>query len=166
MTPCEACPVAGMPGVTCESIWRNSPVQCRHVAQNPRFAAEVKARSLDPEGWRPSAPPATEIPAGKRDRIDPASAPARRPADAPPCIYLGLPLPGEDGEQATRRCGTCRGEVRLKLWACLHPGHDEHPETTARDCTRCPDYEAGPSDDRASNATGTSHELNYWRGGN
>jgi hypothetical protein len=84
----------------------------------------------------------------------------------PPCVYLGLPIPGEGGAQATRECATCKGNVRAKLWACLHPGHEDRPETTNRECTRCPDYEAGSSDDRASNATGTSHELNYWRGGN
>jgi hypothetical protein len=60
-----------------------------------------------------------------------------------PCVFLGLPVPGEDGAPATRDCATCRGNVRLKVFACLHPAHEEQPETTARDCRGCGDYEVG-----------------------
>ena len=48
-----------------------------------------------------------------------------------PCFHLG----GQTGE---RKCETCQGEVRQKVFACLHP---EHSETTVKDCDRCGDYD-------------------------
>jgi hypothetical protein len=121
-------------GEECDSLRRNSPAQCRLLAANPAMAGTIRARSgaeWTPPAPRPAAPGGTPTVA------------ILRTADAPPCAYLGLPIPGEGGAQATRECAACRGSVRLKLWACLHPGHEEHPETTAKDCRRCADYEAG-----------------------
>jgi hypothetical protein len=34
---------------------------------------------------------------------------------------------------------TCRGNVRVKTFACAHPAH---VETTLAECASCPDYEA------------------------
>jgi hypothetical protein len=42
-----------------------------------------------------------------------------------------------------RRCATCRGDVKIKIFACRHP---DHQETTLAHCQECPDY-AWPSDD-------------------
>jgi hypothetical protein len=70
------------------------------------------------------------------------AAPPLRPADAPPCVYLGATLPGPDGKPMVRLCGSCKGTVKLKVFHCLHPGHEARPETTARECRSCSDYEA------------------------
>ena len=61
----------------------------------------------------------------------------------PPCVHLGEPLREPDGTRATRACPTCAGLVRLKLWACGHPGHAADPTTTEPGCRACPDYAAG-----------------------
>jgi hypothetical protein len=69
-------------------------------------------------------------------------APIDRPASAPSpsrttppytvdCRYLGPHIGG-------RECKGCRGKVRLKLFACLHP---DHTDTTLRDCRHCGDYQ-------------------------
>jgi hypothetical protein len=106
---------------------------------------------------------------------DPASVPAGPPrfepapvvlvGSRPPCVYLGLPIPDEGGGQAMRECASCRGSVRLKLWACLHPGHEGRPETTTRECLGCGDYEAGGAGQKAEGTAGTNEGINYWRGG-
>jgi hypothetical protein len=48
-----------------------------------------------------------------------------------PCMFLGDVID-------ERLCESCRGAVRIKVYECLHPQHDE---TTIRDCERCFDYE-------------------------
>jgi hypothetical protein len=52
-----------------------------------------------------------------------------------PCAHLGE----QTGE---RECPSCRGSVRLKVFACGHPGH---AETTLRECADCTDYRPAPS---------------------
>lgn len=43
------------------------------------------------------------------------------------------------GEQTgLRDCPSCRGNVKLKVFACEHP---DHQDTTLDDCLRCADYE-------------------------
>lgn len=88
--------------------------------------------------------------------------PATGPDRSAPCVYLGAAVEGEDGRQATRDCGTCRGTVRLKVFACLHPGHAADPTTTAKECTRCRDY---ARELPALETAGGDAEMNYWRGG-
>lgn len=51
------------------------------------------------------------------------------------CRYLGSPT----GEEIS--CGTCPGNVRLKVLHCTHPAHGR---TTARQCAECMDWEADP----------------------
>ncbi|MCH7729843.1 MAG: hypothetical protein IH991_25740, partial [Planctomycetes bacterium] len=48
-----------------------------------------------------------------------------------PCMFLG-------DLRRTELCKSCRGEVKLKVFSCGHPSHEE---TTFRDCTTCFDYE-------------------------
>ena len=48
-----------------------------------------------------------------------------------PCFHLG----DQTGE---RKCTTCQGDVRQKVFRCLHP---EHQETTFKDCDHCSDYD-------------------------
>jgi hypothetical protein len=48
-----------------------------------------------------------------------------------PCWYLGEFV-------GLRECGSCRGQVQTKVFACRHP---EHETTTVNDCLKCPDYE-------------------------
>jgi hypothetical protein len=176
--PPGACPVRAA-GLTL-------PCPC---ASNPRLGALVGAdpatwgpKAVALAGWtrdweaaaepgRPAAVFTRGAAAGTGHDAVPAVAPppaGRRAAPAPArstCRHLGDPIEGEGGEQATRRCGTCRGEVRLKLWACLHPGHEGRPETTARECSRCPDYEAGGAGQKAEGTAGMNEGINYWRGG-
>jgi len=57
--------------------------------------------------------------------------PRRIPAYARPCLYLG-------GQLGERDCKSCKGSVRLKVFACSHQRHDD---TTIRDCKTCADYE-------------------------
>lgn len=47
-----------------------------------------------------------------------------------PCAFLGAQI-------GLQECETCGGNVRLKLFACSHPAHDE---TTFQQCEACPDY--------------------------
>lgn len=44
-----------------------------------------------------------------------------------------------------RDCPSCRGQVQVKVYACLHPAHEE---TTIDDCTRCRDYQKKRRDDQ------------------
>jgi len=54
-----------------------------------------------------------------------------------PCRFLG----DQTGE---RECPTCRGSVRLKVFSCMHPLHEE---TTLGECEVCADFEpCGPED--------------------
>ena len=55
----------------------------------------------------------------------------RIPAYGKRCVYLGNKL----GE---RDCPSCKGNVRLKVFACQHQSHEE---ATIRDCQVCSDYE-------------------------
>lgn len=50
------------------------------------------------------------------------------------CIYLGDQL-------GLRDCPTCQGSVRVKVFACGHPGH---VETTLAECGACADFAARP----------------------
>src|SRR5260370_24113003 len=45
------------------------------------------------------------------------------------CSYLGEQV-------GLRECPTCRGTVRVKVFACHHP---RHRETTFSECAQCPD---------------------------
>jgi hypothetical protein len=58
-----------------------------------------------------------------------------RPFPPPPprgtCRYLG-------DQTGLRDCPTCLGNVRLKVFACKHPAHEE---TTIQECLVCPDHE-------------------------
>jgi hypothetical protein len=67
--------------------------------------------------------------------------------DPPPAIFRAPPPPMRRpgaiceflGKQiGTRECPTCRGKVRLKVFACSHPAHDE---TTLPDCDQCQDFQ-------------------------
>lgn len=49
-----------------------------------------------------------------------------------PCLHLGDVLRLDD-------CATCKGTVRVKVYACSHPAH---AETTLSGCRTCPDYQA------------------------
>lgn len=69
----------------------------------------------------------------------PASAAVARAATAPvrdPCFHLG-------DQTGMRDCRTCRGAVKLKVFACAHPLHDE---TTIAQCRTCPDYDCRLTD--------------------
>jgi len=48
------------------------------------------------------------------------------------CTFLG-PATG------WRRCPTCRGNVRLRVYECLHPWHDS---TTIPECQKCAEYQS------------------------
>lgn len=67
--------------------------------------------------WREPAPVAF--------RTGPAPDPRRAT-----CLHLGSQV----GE---RECESCRGRVRLKVYAC---GHPDHGEVTLADCATCGDY--------------------------
>jgi hypothetical protein len=60
--------------------------------------------------------------------FDPAGARVRRTG---PCFFLGK-------HTSWQECKTCQGKVRLKVFECLHPLHDE---TTYEACRQCRDYE-------------------------
>jgi hypothetical protein len=47
------------------------------------------------------------------------------------CTFLGP-------QTGSRECPTCRGKVRLKVFACGHPAH---AETTLPDCDMCQDFQ-------------------------
>ena len=68
-------------------------------------------RGPPPTGPRPFPPPLT-------------------PPLGGPCIHLGQ-------QTGLRECSTCRGNVRLKVFACTHP---LHRETTLEECGVCPDH--------------------------
>jgi hypothetical protein len=53
------------------------------------------------------------------------------PPDAGPCFHLG-------GQTHLRDCPTCRGNVRVKVFACEHP---LHVETTLAECARCGEHD-------------------------
>ncbi len=69
-------------------------------------------------------------------------------AEPPPEQFLPFRLPpahlydgpcGHLGEQIDlRECKSCRGSVKVKVFACHHPSHKE---TTIRDCRLCEDYQ-------------------------
>jgi hypothetical protein len=68
---------------------------------------------------------------------DPGGQPPALGTDrARPCAYRGQPT------GAVRACATCNGQVRLKEFACRHPGHADRPTTTEPDCRACADYAA------------------------
>jgi hypothetical protein len=61
--------------------------------------------------------------------------PAAKPRG--PCVFLGE-------QTGLRDCKTCRGSVRVKVFACSHP---RHQETTLSDCAVCPDFKAKPQEE-------------------
>ena len=62
-------------------------------------------------------------------RQAPVTLPAKRGG---PCRFLGP-------ETGLRECLSCSGLVRVRVFACLHP---RHQETTLRECESCRDFEA------------------------
>jgi hypothetical protein len=64
------------------------------------------------------------------------------------CAYLGLALLDGTGNQAVRACQTCRGNVRLKVFVCGHPGHAGDPTTTLKACVTCRDFSPHPATSR------------------
>ena len=70
--------------------------------------------------WRQPPPPAF--------RQAPAALPPRRDG---PCRFLG-------DETGLRECPSCSGSVRLRVFECSHP---HHQETTLRECASCPGFE-------------------------
>src|SRR5271166_753685 len=78
-----------------------------------------------------------------------------------PCSYLGEAVL-MNGKQALRDCLTCRGNVQLKVFSCLHPGHALDPTTTYKACERCPDY---TTDLVQIASLGENLEMNHIRGG-
>jgi hypothetical protein len=67
--------------------------------------------------------------------------------EPPPATFRPVPLVmpkprgtcAHLGEQTgLRDCPSCRGSVRVKLFACSHP---LHVETTLAECATCPDFE-------------------------
>lgn len=97
-----------------------------------------------------------------------AARPARRevaPTSGPiNCVYLGGPVRGADGGTATKLCPTCRGNVRLKLYECHHPGHAASPVTTDKDCRACRDYSTRRIEPEIV-MVGGDPVMNHWRGG-
>jgi hypothetical protein len=80
--------------------------------------------------WR--EPPPGEYRKFPPDPLPPGRIPvvaARRRRE--PCIFLGEQI-------GFRDCPSCGGSVRVKVFACAHPRHEE---TTLNECSRCPDYE-------------------------
>lgn len=67
------------------------------------------------------------LPAPDAPRALPARLIDHRPGS---CRYLG-------GEIGQRRCNTCLGDVRIKVFSCHHP---QHAETTLSDCQVCNDF--------------------------
>lgn len=47
------------------------------------------------------------------------------------CAYLGP-------QEGTRNCLSCRGNVQQKVYACIHPAHEQ---STVQECHKCADYE-------------------------
>ena len=54
-----------------------------------------------------------------------------------PCVHLGP-------QTGLRDCPTCRASVKVKVFACHHPAHEE---TTIKECVGCSDYQPVPADD-------------------
>jgi hypothetical protein len=65
-----------------------------------------------------------------------------RPFDAKAALRLTAACRHLGEQTGWRDCPTCRGNVRLKIFACAHP---EHVETTRQECRICPDF-APPTD--------------------
>lgn len=61
-----------------------------------------------------------------------------------PCYYLGQ-------QTGLRDCPSCRGSVKIKVFACLHP---DHKTTTIAECARCSDYQ--PKGTESSESTNKS----------
>lgn len=132
MEACATCDMTGT-GVLCFARDRNAPGLC-----DPMHREFVNKMS---RGEEPPAGTGTPAPKARVQR--------------PPCVHLGEPVLGPDGEPVMRDCPTCTGTVRLKVFGCDHPAHGE---TTMRQCRECPDYEAAAM-------VGGDSIINYWRGG-
>jgi hypothetical protein len=70
--------------------------------------------------------------------------------EPPPAAFRPDPGPSQRGrcqhlgEQAgLRECPSCRGSVRVKVFACRHPAH---LETTLAECAACADFRAAPAE--------------------
>jgi hypothetical protein len=55
------------------------------------------------------------------------------------CLYLGE-------QTGWRECPGCQGSVRVKVFAC---GHPRHQETTVRECAQCGDHQERPENQPA-----------------
>lgn len=142
-----------------------TPCECPGPGQCPRHNQRVTAT-----GWRvcrAGDPRSIEnYFKGPKEAVGAPDPPVRNGLG---CAWLGAAMVGEDGRQATRRCGGCRGAVYLKLWRCGHPGHAADPTTTEKQCRACGDYqeavvEVGP-ELPAVKTVGSNQEMNHWRGG-
>jgi hypothetical protein len=88
----------------------------QHHSEHERVTAEVCAvcplwSQPPPASFRPFPPPPLPALRGK-------------------CLYLGKQV-------GTRKCPTCRGTVRQKVFACSHP---DHKETVLTECAECADF--------------------------
>lgn len=69
-----------------------------------------------------------QLPAPETFRKFPPEPP---PKPRGPCRHLGEQV-------GLRECPSCRGTVKLKVFACGHPNHQE---TTLQECTQCQDHQ-------------------------
>ncbi len=76
-----------------------------------------------------------------------AAASRRKPSGLPSrpsgCRYQGEAKVDAAGEPVLVECPSCTGTVRLKVFACHHPGHAANPTTTRKACKACPDFDPG-----------------------
>jgi hypothetical protein len=91
-----------------------------HHSEDDRVTAPVCQacdlwRQPPPPVFRPFPPPPAPPPRG-------------------PCRFLGE-------QTGLRDCPSCRGTVRVKVFAC---GHPLHVETTLAECPVCPDFQSRP----------------------
>jgi len=107
----------------CQSRRDLRPDQDQYFCAHPRvfsrgnvvtshFCRGCILRTKPPKQFRPFMPPPAMVHKGL-------------------CFYLGE-------QRGLRKCESCRGEVKLKVFGCRHPLHEE---TTVNDCKHCGDYE-------------------------
>jgi hypothetical protein len=109
-----------------------------------RLPKILRARLVDPDyraGFEAIYGPVSNTVLLVEKRTRP-SLPATSKNQSEDCAYLGEAIKDADGRQAERNCPTCQGNVRVKVFACRHPGHAGDPTTTIKDCRTCGDYEA------------------------
>jgi hypothetical protein len=89
---------------------------CAHPRLHSRTGLVTKEMCMACPLWREPPP--------KTFRAYPLAPPRGR------CRHLGQ-------ETGLRDCPSCRGSVRVKVFACRHPGHHE---TTLAECASCKDH--------------------------